>query len=67
MQITAAAAVLYNACLSLAAAGGDSDDLLMEIGSAAAQSLANGQSRALCTPSRSKHPLFSLVSVSNRS
>jgi hypothetical protein len=42
-QITAASAVLYNASLSLASGGGDSSDgLLMEIGSAAAQALANG-------------------------
>jgi hypothetical protein len=42
LQITAAAAVLYNASLSLAAAAKDNDELLMEIGSAAAQALSNG-------------------------
>jgi hypothetical protein len=42
-QITAASAVLYNASLSLAAAGDNHDGLLMEIGSAAAQALANGK------------------------
>jgi hypothetical protein len=41
-QVTAASAVLYNAALSLASSGRDNDDVLMEIGSAAAQSIANG-------------------------
>jgi hypothetical protein len=34
--------VLYNAVLSLASSGRDNDDMLMEIGSAAAQTIANG-------------------------
>jgi hypothetical protein len=41
-QVTAASAVLYNAVLSLASSGKDNDDILMEIGSAAAQTIANG-------------------------
>ena len=41
-QVTAASAVLYNAVLSLASSGRDNDDMLMEIGSAAAQTIANG-------------------------
>ena len=48
-QITAASAVLYNASLSLAAAGQSDDGLLMEVGSAAAQALANGEGVA-CAP-----------------
>jgi hypothetical protein len=48
-QITAASAVLYNASLSLAAAGQSDDGLLMEVGSAAAQALANGECFA-CVP-----------------
>jgi hypothetical protein len=42
VQVTAASAVLYNAVLSLASSGKDNDDILMEIGSAAAQTIANG-------------------------
>ena len=34
--------MLYNAVLSLASSGRDNDDMLMEIGSAAAQTIANG-------------------------
>jgi hypothetical protein len=41
-QVAAAAAVLYNSVLALASSGNDNDDLLMEIGSAAAQAIANG-------------------------
>ena len=34
--------MLYNAVLSFASSGRDNDDVLMEIGSAAAQTIANG-------------------------
>ena len=46
--------MLYNAVLSLASSGRDNDDMLMEIGSAAAQTIANG-TIVLLVFSRVKH------------